>query len=279
MAQTDRGRIPGAVGFIGAGKMACALASGLVQAGLVRPESLWASDPSPEARQAFADCTGGRVTSDNALVATECSVLFLAVKPQQAPSVFEGFRQQLTPRHLVVSVMAGISLDQLQHGLGPGPRLCRVMPNTPYLVGFGASGYSLGRGALEEDANLLANCLGATGRACELPEYLLDAVTGLSGSGPAYVFLMIEALADGGVQAGLPRAVAMELAAQTVRGAAEMVLSMGQHPAVLKDQVASPGGTTIAGLAVLESAGVRGALIRAVETAARRAFELGQSRK
>jgi pyrroline-5-carboxylate reductase len=184
-------------------------------------------------------------------------------------------RGRVTTRHLVVSVAAGIPLAAIASGLGPGPRLVRVMPNTPCLIGQGASAYCLGPGATAADGELVGRLLSAVGRAYVVPEKLLDAVTGLSGSGPAFVYVMIEALSDGGVRMGLPRDVATTLAAQTVRGAAEMVLASGEHPAVLKDRVASPGGTTIAGLQALESGAVRAALIAAVEAATRRSVELG----
>jgi pyrroline-5-carboxylate reductase len=185
---------------------------------------------------------------------------------------------RLGPETLAVSIAAGMKLSTLAEGLGAAasgpPRLVRVMPNTCCLVSQGASAYCLGPGASEADGRLVEELLSAVGRAWPVEEKLMDAVTGLSGSGPAYVFLAIEALADGGVLAGLPRPIALALAAQTVRGAAEMVLSSQEHPAALKDRVTSPGGTTIAGLEVLEQAGVRGALIRAVAAAARRSAEL-----
>jgi pyrroline-5-carboxylate reductase len=155
-------------------------------------------------------------------------------------------------------------------------RVIRAMPNTPALVGMGAAAYCLGSTATRDDAATAARLLGAVGLAVEVPERLMDAVTGLSGSGPAYVYLVIEALADGGVRSGLPRADALKLAAQTVLGAASMVMETGEHPAVLKDMVTSPGGTTIAGLAELERHGLRAALIDAVTAATRRAAELGK---
>jgi pyrroline-5-carboxylate reductase len=181
-----------------------------------------------------------------------------------------------TRRPLVVSIAAGVSLARLAEGLAPGTRLVRVMPNTPCLVGASASAFSPGEHATEEDVSLVQGLLDTVGKAFRLPEHLLDAVTGLSASGPAFVYLVIEALSDGGVRAGLPRDVSTALAAQTVLGAARMVLETGQHPGALKDAVASPGGTTIAGLHELERAGVRGALMSAVEAASRRAAELGR---
>ncbi len=264
-------------GFIGAGRMATALARGFIAQGLAESGQILASDPLSVAAEQFAQATGARTTTDNARVAAETDCLFLSVKPQQMGDVLGQLKGLATDRNLIVSVAAGIPLAAISAGLGPGPRLVRVMPNTPCLVGQGASAYCLGPGATAEDGELVGRLLSAVGRAFEVPEKLLDAVTGLSGSGPAFVYLMIEALSDGGVRMGLPRDVATTLAAQTVRGAAEMVLASGEHPAVLKDRVASPGGTTIAGLQALESGGVRAALMAAVEAAARRSVELGSS--
>jgi pyrroline-5-carboxylate reductase len=263
------------IGFLGAGRMATALARGWLRAGLLSPDGCKASDPLPSARQAFTEETGCLAVSDNRAVVDSSELLVLAVKPQSMTALLEEIRPVLK-RHLVVSIAAGISLRQLADGLGEGCRLVRVMPNTPCLVGASASGYSPGANATEEDIALVGRLLNAVGVAFALPEHLLDAVTGLSGSGPAFVYLMIEALSDGGVRVGLPRDVATALAAQTVLGSAKMVLQTQTHPGVLKDMVASPGGTTIAGLHALERAGVRGALMNAVEAATQRAAELGQ---
>lgn len=268
------------LGIIGTGQMATALVRGWLEQGLLARDRLVASDPNQAAAERFAAQTGARLVSDNRQVAAACDTLLLAVKPQHVQEVFSELHGRLGPGHLMISIVAGVSLDALGRGLGMppgeagGPRLVRVMSNTPALVGCAASAYSLGPTAEERDARLVEALLSAVGTACRVEEKLLDAVTGLSGSGPAYVFLFIEALADGGTRLGLPRDVAQTLAAQTVRGAAELVLRTGDHPAVLKDRVASPGGTTLAGLAVLEAAGVRGSLITAVEQAARRATEL-----
>jgi pyrroline-5-carboxylate reductase len=272
MAEGTRLRI----GFLGAGRMATALARGWLTAGLVRPGDLRASDPVSAARQAFAAETGCTAGSDNPPVVEASDLLVLAVKPQSMAGLLAEVRPLLRAP-LVVSIAAGISLSQLQKGLGESCRLVRVMPNTPCLVGASASAYSPSPTATAEDAALVDRLMNAVGKAFRVSEALLDAVTGLSGSGPAYVYVIIEALADGGVRAGLPRDVAQALAAQTVLGSAKMVLETGLHPAVLKDMVASPGGTTIVGLHALERGGLRAALIDAVESAARRATELGKT--
>ena len=202
--------------------------------------------------------------------------MVLAVKPQSITQLLEEIRPGLTPEHLLISIAAGVTLRQLEAKLGP-VRLVRVMPNTPCLVGAGASGYTPGGSATQDDVALVDRLLNAIGRAYRVPEGLLDAVTGLSGSGPAFVAVIIEALSDGGVRVGLPRDVATALAAQTLLGTARMVLEAGLHPAVLKDMVSSPGGTTIAGLHALEHGGMRAALMDAVEAATRRATELGKA--
>jgi pyrroline-5-carboxylate reductase len=265
------------IGFIGAGQMARALAQGFVRAGLTRSADLVVSDPASFAGDAFvAIAPGARLVPTNVAVAELSTTLFLAVKPQQIAAVTRELHGRLTRDHLVVSIAAGVTLAALEQGLGGACRLIRVMPNAPCLVGQSASGYCLGSTATEADGAWIDRMFSAVGRAFRVEEKLLDAVTGLSGSGPAFVYVMIEALADGGVLCGLPRDVALALAAQTVRGAAEMVLTTGEHPGALKDRVASPGGTTIAGLAALEGAGVRSGLMAAVEAATLRSAELGR---
>lgn len=267
---------PLAVGFLGAGQMATALANAWASAGLLDRTRSLASDPLPAARDKFAQTTGIRAVAENADAVKAADVLILAVKPQTMTAVLTEVRPLLHPRHLVASIAAGVTLKQLANGLGESTRLVRVMPNTPCLVGASASGFTPGPSATSEDAHLVERLFAAVGTAVRVPEVLLDAVTGLSGSGPAFVYVMIEALADGGVRVGLPRDVALKLAAQTVLGSAKMVLETGQHPAALKDAVASPGGTTIAGLHALERGGLRAALMDAVEAAAKRAEELGR---
>jgi len=265
------------VGFLGAGRMAAALAKGLVSARFTSPTSIIASDPHPAARESFSAQSGGRVTESNVEVVRLSDVVVLAVKTQHAGEVLSDIQSEMQPRHLVISVAAGVPLKTMIGALGSSTRLARVMPNTPALVGAGASAYALGGGATAADGELVCRLLATVGIAIALPEGLLDAVTGLSGSGPAYVYQVIEALSDGGVLMGLPRDVATKLAAQTVLGSAQMVLQTGQSPAVLKDAVASPGGTTIAGLHALESGGLRAALMNAVQAATLRSRELGES--
>jgi pyrroline-5-carboxylate reductase len=264
------------VGFIGAGQMAQALATGWVHAGLLKPEQIVASDPSEKVQQAFLQrVPGARVVNDNQQLLRDCSLVVLAVKPQMTPTVLSALKGEgKTP--LLISIVAGYSLTQLNTQLSG--RWIRVMPNTPCLVGESASAFAAGGTATEQDRDVVRKLLNSVGLAWELPEKLLDAVTGLSGSGPAYMFLMIEALSDGGVRMGLPREVATALAAQTMLGAAKMLLVSGEHPGTLKDRVASPGGTTIAGLYELEEHGVRGALMAAVAAASERSRELANGK-
>jgi pyrroline-5-carboxylate reductase len=263
------------LGFIGAGKMATALAHGFVHAGLVKAEQIIASDVAAAAAEQFAQATGARTASDNKSVVAGSEVVFVAVKPQYFAAAIEPAKGAFTADHVVVSIMAGVSSAAIAERVGPA-RTIRVMPNTPCLIGQGASAYCLGPRATAADGELVGKLLRAVGVAYPLDEKLLDVVTGLSGGGPAYVYLMIEALSDGGVRMGLPRDIATALAAQTVAGAAKMVLETREHPAVLKDQVVSPGGTTIRGLQALEEHGVRAALIAAVQTGTERSIELGR---
>lgn len=265
------------VGFIGTGRMATALAHGLASSGFAETANIIGSDVLPESLERFTAETGGRAGESNGGVFASSEIVFLAVKPQQMADVLTDIRQHATPAHLIVSIAAGITLKTLTGSLGEDRRIIRVMPNTPCLIGAGASGFAGGGAATAADRELVEEMLATVGIAIEVPERLLDAVTGLSGSGPAFVFQTIEALSDGGVRVGLPRDIATRLAAQTLLGAAQMVVQTGEHPAVLKDAVASPGGTTIAGLRALEQGGLRGCLIDAVEAATARSKELGES--
>ncbi len=265
------------IGFLGAGKMASALALGFLRAGCITSDRLIASATRPASRAAFSAATGARVTESNREVADFADTVILAVKPNQVMGVLRELGSSWDPeRHLLISVAGGITLDRLQT-LAPGIRVIRVMPNTPSVVGAGASGYSLGSRTTEGDGELAQELLSSVGIALKVAEPLLDAVTGVSGSGPAYAFLIIEAMADGGVASGLPRDIAQQLAAQTLLGAAQMVLSTGQHPGALKDAVCSPGGTTIEGIHELERGGVRAALISAVRASSEKSRKLGQS--
>ena len=263
------------IGFLGAGQMATALAVGWKNAGLLDAASL-AADPFELARNTFTGKTGLQSTSHNIDVSRTCNVLLLAVKPQMIASVLAEIAGQITPDHLVISIAAGVTLAQLAAALPTGTRIVRVMPNTPALVGASATGFTLNQYTSKADTELVTMLFRAVGVAMPVTESQLDAVTGLSGSGPAYVFVMMEALADGGVRMGLPRDTALKLAAQTVLGAATMLLQTGQHPGQLKDAVASPGGTTIAGLHALEQGGFRAAVMDAVQAATKRAIELGK---
>jgi pyrroline-5-carboxylate reductase len=264
------------IGFLGAGKMASALAKGIVKAGVARPEDLIASDVIEDARGAIGKEVGCKVTGWNVEVADFADVLVVAVKPDQVEGILHELAGKISERHLVVSIAAGVTLARLAGVLQAGTRVVRVMPNTPALVGASASAFSLGGSAAGEDAALVQRIFSAVGVAFQVKESLLDAVTGLSGSGPAYGYAIIEALSDGGVAAGLPRDVATKLAAQTMLGAAKMVLETGQHPGALKDMVTSPGGTTIEGLHELEKGRLRGTLMNAVRAAAEKSKKLGQ---
>ena len=269
--------LDGTIGFIGAGKMATALARGWIAEKLVDTTRLVAHDALAAAADEFSGRTGARRLPSNAAVAAAAKIVVLAVKPQHATAALAELRPALSADHLLVSIAAGVSTATLDAQSGGGARIIRVMPNTPCLVGAGASAYCLGPRAIADDARLIESLLSAVGKVERVDEKLMDAVTGLSGSGPAFVYTVIEALSDGGVRVGLPRGVATTLAAQTVLGAARMVLETGEHTAVLRDQVTSPGGTTIAGIEALESRGLRAALVAAVVAATRRAAELGAS--
>lgn len=256
--------------------MAGALVGGAVRSGVVAATSVTGYDPSSDAAAAFSNSTGASASTELSAL-SGCTIALLCTKPQHADAALAALGPIAGDELLVISIAAGVDTARLARHAPDGARIIRCMPNTPALVGKGAAAFARGPGATDDDAALAMKLLGAVGIATELPESLLDAVTGLSGSGPAFVYVAIEALADGGVQAGLPRPAALELAAQTVLGAATMVLETGEHPGSLKDMVTSPGGTTIAGLASLEQSGFRAALIDAVAAAARRSAELGGS--
>ncbi|GAA5127609.1 pyrroline-5-carboxylate reductase [Luteolibacter yonseiensis] len=257
--------------------MGTALIQGAIRAGVVASGDVYGCDPYYKSRENFAAVTGAHVSADIAEIASASDVLLLCTKPNDVAAALATVAEKSSGQpKLVISIAAGVTLAALESAAPENFRVIRTMPNTPALVGHGAAGYCLGSRATGADAKTAESLLGAVGLAVQVPERLMDAVTGLSGSGPAYIYMVIDALADGGVRAGIPRADAVRLAAQTVIGAASMVLETGEHPAVLKDMVTSPGGTTIAGVAALEKHGLRNALIEAVTAATLRATELGK---
>lgn len=264
------------IGVIGAGKIGSAILRGVIRAGLVPKEKVIASDVSDALRQSVAQELGIRVTPDNGAVCDFANIVILAVKPQIVDPVVQEISKKVAQTKLLVSVAAGVPIARIEANLTAGARVVRVMPNIPCVVGAGASCYAAGANATATDVEKVGSILDSFGTALPVEEKYLDAVTGLSGSGPAYVFVFIESLADGGVQVGLSREVALKLALQTVYGAAKLAIESGKHVAQLKDEVASPGGTTIAGLYALEQRGFRGTVMEAVVSATRRSQELGQ---
>jgi pyrroline-5-carboxylate reductase len=262
--------------MIGGGQMALALVEGFCRAGLLEAAAVTVHDPHPPARERLAARVPGvRFAASGAEAAAAAPLVFLAVKPQQAAAACREFAAALPPGAVLVSIVAGLSMQTLADLAGTR-RIVRVMPNTPCLVGRGVSVACRTPEVTAAAAARVLALLGAVGHVHETDESLLDAVTGLSGSGPGFLALLVEALADGGVKAGLPRPLAQALAVQTLSGTGALLEQTGEHPAQIKDRVSSPGGTTIAGLAVLEQRGVRGAVIDAVVAAASRARELGQ---
>lgn len=280
------------LGFIGSGKMAAALIKGVLKSGLCKPADITVSDVHAPTAEKLHQETGVTVVATNAEVVSASEAIVLAVKPADAIAALQTLTSQPMESSmrwawkggldksgkLLISIVAGLPLATLEEAAGEKFRVIRVMPNTSALVLQGASAFALGTAAVETDAQLAQQVFGSVGVAARVKEGWMDAVTGLSGSGPAFIYTIIEALADGGVLMGLPRELALQLAAKTVAGAGEMVLQSGQHPAALRDQVTSPGGTTIAGVEALEAGGLRAALIAAVRAATERAKELGQAK-
>lgn len=263
------------LGVIGCGKMGSALIGGAIRAKAIEASDVIGYDPYPAAGEAFTAATGAKVTTSLADLA-DCDTFLLATKPQTAAEALDSLKESGVRDATLVSIAAGLTIDWLERHSPSGFRIVRSMPNTPALVGKGASAYARSEKATAEDAAFAGKLLGAVGLAVEVPESMLDAVTGLSGSGPAYIYLAIEALTDGGVAVGLPQDQALQLAAQTVLGAAAMVVETGRPPAELRDNVTSPNGTTVAGLASLADTGFRESLISAVAAATARATELGK---
>jgi pyrroline-5-carboxylate reductase len=280
------------LGFIGGGKMAAALIKGVLKSGICTPAEIAVSDVHAPTAEKLRGETGVMIAASTAEVVGASEVIVLAVKPGDALAAIQGATSQQMESSmrwawqggggketkLLISIVAGLSIASLEKAAGDKLRIIRVMPNTPALVLAGASGFATGTQATDADAEIAQKIFGGVGLAVRVKESLLDAVTGLSGSGPAYVYMIIEALADGGVLMGLPRDLALQLAAKTVAGAAEMVMQTGMHPAALRDQVASPGGTTIAGIEALEAGGLRAALIAAVRVASQRSVALSATK-
>ncbi len=264
------------IAFLGAGNMANAIIRGLLRAGLAK-DKITATVRRDEKKSELESTHGIRVGFDNVAAAKEADVVVLAVKPQALDKLLTQIAPSIDRSKLVISVAAGVPIAAIERRLGAGARIIRTMPNTPSLVGAGATALSGGEHATEDDLKLATAMFESVGLTTIVDEYLLDAVTGLSGSGPAYIFLIIEALSDAGVKVGLPRHQALKLAAQTVLGSARLLLETNAHPGTLKDQVTSPGGTAIAGLHTLEAGGLRTTLIDAVEAATNRARALGEA--
>ena len=264
------------IGFIGAGNMGEALIKGLVTANVVPAEALWASDVRLERLKELDRQYGIQLAPNNGELVRQADVVIMAVKPQIMTPVLREIAPVLIKKKLMISIAAGVSTAKIRAVFGKDVRLIRVMPNTPALVLEGVTAIAKAEGLEPDDLDTAGEIFSAVGRVVVLEEELLDAVTGLSGSGPAYVALVIESLADGGVRMGLDRITAMTLATQTVLGAAKLLLDTGMHPGALKDMVSSPGGTSIAGIAALEEGGIRTTFIKAVERATLRSKELGQ---
>ncbi len=264
------------IAFLGGGNMASALIRGLLRAG-TKASLVTATVRRAERKGELEKLHGIDVSFDNLAAARAAEIIVLSVKPQAMEKLVAQIAPAIDNRKLVISIAAGVPIAALERHLGAGARIVRAMPNTPCLVGKGATGLSGGEHATAEDLAIATTIFESVGYVTVLDENLIDAVTGLSGSGPAYIFLIIEALSDAGVKVGLSRHVALKLAAQTVLGSAALLLETGEHPGHLKDQVTSPGGTAIAGLHTLEAGGLRTTLIDAVEAATRRARQLGDA--
>ncbi|KAJ3627167.1 hypothetical protein MTP99_014566 [Tenebrio molitor] len=275
-------KIKETIGFVGGGNMAKAICEGMVRKGLVEYKQLFISGPHMEGLQSWHNL-GAKTTTENGAVVAESDIIFLAVKPHILPTavanIYETLRKPVKGK-LFVSILAGVTLEALENCLATleGSRVIRVMPNTPMMVGEGCTVFCPGQRASDDDILLVKTILETSGVCMQVPESLINAVGALAGSGPAFVYLIIEALSDGGVKMGIPRNMATQFAAQTVLGAAKMVLESGKHTGILKDEVCSPGGTTITGIHALEKGGVRAALMDAIESAAKKSAELGQKK-
>ncbi len=268
-------KIDGTIGFVGTGNKGEALIRGLLKAGVAEPSHILGRDPRSDRAAELAEKYGIRTTGDNTEVARQSDILILSIKPQVMERVLEEIGPEIHAQALVISIAAGVPLAAIESRL-PQARVIRTMPNTPALVGAGATAIAVGGHATDDDLQAAHRIFDSVGMTVALDEAQMDAVTGLSGSGPAYVFLVIEALADAGVKVGLSRHHAQALAAQTLLGSAKLLIETNEHPGRLKDMVTSPGGTAIAGLHTLEAGGLRTTLMDAVEAATKRSRELGE---
>jgi pyrroline-5-carboxylate reductase len=267
-------KIEGTIGFVGTGNMGEALIRGLLKVGVAEPSQVVGSDPRSDRTAELAEKYGIRTTTDNREIARQADIIILAVKPQVMERVLDEIGPEIHAHALVISIAAGVPLSAIEARL-PQARVIRTMPNTPALVGAGATAIAVGGHATGDDLKAARRIFDSVGMTVALDEAQMDAVTGLSGSGPAYVFLVIEALADAGVKVGLSRHHAQALAAQTLLGSAKLLIETNEHPGRLKDMVTSPGGTAIAGLHTIEAGGLRTTLMDAVEAATKRSQELG----
>ncbi|WOD41753.1 pyrroline-5-carboxylate reductase [Nodosilinea sp. E11] len=264
-------------GVIGGGMMGEALIARLLDQGVFAPDNVLVSDPQAARREVLHHTYGVQTTAENQAVIDGAETVLLAIKPQMLATVAGPLQHPSgQPPSLLLSILAGVDLARLAQEF-PGWAVVRAMPNTPATVGAGVTALAAADGVSEDQRSQARTIFGSVGTVVEVPEYQMDAVTALSGSGPGYLALVVEALADGGVAVGLPRAIALELAIATVRGTGELLHQGDLHPAVLKDRVTSPGGTTIAGIGALEAGGLRSALMQAVRAAYLRSKELGQS--
>ncbi len=268
----------GNVGFIGAGNMGEALIRGMLTKNVVQANQIIAYDVAAERLEYIRKTYSVEIGSDLGDMAGRSQTIVLAVKPQSVSEALAAIRSSMTPDKLLISICAGVTIGTLEGGLPEGSRVIRVMPNTPALIGRGAAALCKGSHATEQDLKTAREIFDAVGISVTVEEKMMDAVTGLSGSGPAYVFLFIEALSDGGVNMGLARDVSTKLAIQTVLGSAHMVTELQKHPAVLKEMVTSPGGTTIAGLHAMENGRLRGVVMDAIRDATLRSHELGKTK-
>ncbi|MCG8402493.1 MAG: pyrroline-5-carboxylate reductase [Firmicutes bacterium] len=270
----------GRVGFIGGGAMAEALMGGFIRAGLVGPEQIMASDVSEGRREYLGRKLGVKTVPDNLSVVSDSDIVILSVKPFIMGEVLKEIGDHLHQNQTVISIAGGVSTGYIEQFFKERTPVVRVMPNTPALVGAGAAAVCCGRWAGDRHCEMALSLFKSVGLAVAVTENLMDAVTGISGSGPAYMYVIAEAMADAGVRAGLPRATALTLACQTMHGAARMILETGNHPGALKDMVTTPGGTTIEGLFALEEGGLRATIGNAVENACRRSRQLsGETKK